>query len=189
MVHIMCWPQGSIAATSMYTIANTTLGAHAQRGLQYLVCVSVCVSVCLSVVTGITPRFNTLLYLVCVSVSILVLQATTQLMSDTNSCSTTSARNRDRVTGIVKDHIARPSPSISGVSMRVRKYIPEAWPRPVVLDLAAARLFHLPLATSCPAQRGKADVLSGLPADAASLRETGSVDWYTPRGPVSHRIV
>ena len=30
---------------------------------------------------------------------------------------------------------------------------------------------------------------SGLPADAASLRETGSVDRYTPRGPVSHRIV
>ena len=26
-----------------------TLGAHAQRGLQYLVCVSVCVSVCLCV--------------------------------------------------------------------------------------------------------------------------------------------
>ena len=26
-----------------------TLGAHAQRGLQYLVCVSVCVCVCLSV--------------------------------------------------------------------------------------------------------------------------------------------
>ena len=30
---------------------------------------------------------------------------------------------------------------------------------------------------------------SGLPADAASQRETGSVDRYTPRGPVSHRIV
>ena len=29
---------------------------------------------------------------------------------------------------------------------------------------------------------------SGLPTDAASLRETGSVDRYTPRGPVSHRI-
>ena len=43
-----------------------TLGAHAQRGLLYLVCV-------------------------CVSVSILALQATTQLMSDTNSCSATSA--------------------------------------------------------------------------------------------------
>ena len=28
----------------------------------------------------------------------------------------------------------------------------------------------------------------GLPADAASLRETASVDRYTPRGPVSHRI-
>ena len=80
-------------------------------------------------------------------------------------------------------------PSISGVSMRVRKY-PRPCPallfstRPCV-PLAAARLFHLPLATSCPAQRGKADVQSGLPADAASLRETGSVDRYTPRGPVS----
>ena len=30
---------------------------------------------------------------------------------------------------------------------------------------------------------------SGLPADAASLRETGSVDKDTPRGPVSHGIV
>ena len=29
---------------------------------------------------------------------------------------------------------------------------------------------------------------SGLPADAASLRETGSVDRYTPRGPVSNSI-
>ena len=27
-----------------------------------------------------------------------------------------------------------------------------------------------------------------LPADAASLRETGSADRYTPRGPVAHRI-
>ena len=29
---------------------------------------------------------------------------------------------------------------------------------------------------------------SGLPADAASLRETGSVDRYTPRGPVSAAV-
>ena len=29
---------------------------------------------------------------------------------------------------------------------------------------------------------------SGLPADAASLRETGSVDRYTPRGSVSNSI-
>ena len=36
---------------------------------------------------------------------------------------------------------------------------------------------------------GKADLQSGLLADAASLRETCSVDRYTPRGPVSHRIV
>ena len=50
------------------------------------------------------------------------------------------------------------------------------------IPLAAARLFHLPLATR---QRGKADVQSGLPAGVASLRETGSVDRYTPRGPVS----
>ena len=59
-------------------------------------------------------------------------------------------------------------------------------PDPAYIPLAAARLFHLPFATSCPAQRGKADVQSGLPADAASLR---SVDRYAPRGPVSHRIV
>ena len=30
---------------------------------------------------------------------------------------------------------------------------------------------------------------SGLAADAANLRETGSVYRYTPRGPVPHRIV
>ena len=30
---------------------------------------------------------------------------------------------------------------------------------------------------------------SGLLADAGSLRETGSVDRYTPRGSVSHQIV
>ena len=62
--------------------------------------------------------------------------------------------------------------------MRVRKYIPEALPRPVVLDptlRTSGRGSPLSLAF-CPAQRGKADVQSGLPADAASLRETGSVD-------------
>ena len=63
----------------------------------------------------------------------------------------------------------------------VSRLVPPCCSRP----LAAARLFHLLFATSCPAQRGKADVQSGLPADAASLRETGSVDRYTPRGPVS----
>ena len=62
--------------------------------------------------------------------------------------------------------------------MRVGKYQRPVPTGPCV-PLAAARLFHLPLATSCPAQRGKADVQSGLPADAASLRETGSVDRYT----------
>ena len=140
---------------------------------------------------------------VCLSVSILALQAAMQLMSDTNSCSTSALKIkqaillkrgvRDRITGIVKDHVARPSPSISGVSMRVRKY-----QRPCpALFFSTLRIylwpplasFTLPFATSCPAQRGKADVQSGLPADAASLRETGSVDRYTPRGPVSHRIV
>ena len=60
-------------------------------------------------------------------------------------------------------------------------------PRPRVYTSAAARLFAF--ATSCPAQRGRADVQSGLPADADSLRETGSVYRYTPRGPMSHRIV
>ena len=68
------------------------------------------------------------------------------------------------------------------MSRRVRKY---QRPCPALLfstrscvPLAAARLFHLPFAISCPAQRGKADVQSGLPADAASLRETGSVDRF-----------
>ena len=50
-----------------------TLGAHAQRGLQYSFCVCVCVSVC-------------------VSTTILGLQATRRLMSDTNSFSATRAR-------------------------------------------------------------------------------------------------
>ena len=64
--------------------------------------------------------------------------------------------------------------------MYIRKYQLEALPRPVVLDpTPLLLLFGQP----------KADVQSGLPADAASLRETGSVDRYTPRGPVSHRIV
>ena len=56
-------------------------------------------------------------------------------------------------------------------------------PDPAYIPLAAARLFHLPLAPSCPVQRGKADVQSSLPAGAASLRETGSDDRYTPRLP------
>ena len=76
--------------------------------------------------------------------------------------------------------------------MRVRKYqrpCPALFSTRPCVPLASARLFHLPFATSCPAQRGKADVQSGLPAHAASLRETGSVDRYTPRGPVSHRAV
>ena len=47
------------------------LGMHAQRGLQYLVCVSVCLSVCLFRLVG--------------------LQATGRLMSDTNSFSATRA--------------------------------------------------------------------------------------------------
>ena len=102
-------------------------------GLQNLVCVSVCLSV-----------------------SILALQATTQLMRDTNSCSTTSARKlnkrfcynygvRDRVTGIVKDHVARPSPSISGVSMRVLKY-----QRPCCCDTTLRIYLWPPLACLWP---------------------------------------
>ena len=144
---------------------------------------------------------------VCQSTTILALQETKRHQCDTNSSSATSARKinkrfcyndgvRDRVTGIVEDHIARPSPSISGVSMRVRTMglvvaapLPLFFPDPNPRTSAAARLFHFAFATSCPAQRGKVDVQSGLPADAASLRETGSVDRYTPRGPVSHRIL
>ena len=56
-----------------------TLGAHAQRGLLYLVCVSVCLSVCVCVC-------------VCLSPLILALQAPNRLMSDTNGSSATSAR-------------------------------------------------------------------------------------------------
>ena len=54
---------------------------------------------------------------------------------------------------------------------------------PTPLTSAAARLSAF--TTSCPAHRGEADVQSGLPADAASLRETGSADRYTAwaRGP------
>jgi len=50
-----------------------TLGAHAQRGLLYLVCVSVCVCVCLSPL-------------------ILALQGPSRLISDTNGSSATRAR-------------------------------------------------------------------------------------------------
>ena len=44
----------------------------------------------------------------------------------------------------------------------------------------SAYLCRRSFATSCPAQRRKTDVQSGLPADAAILRETGSVDRYGP---------
>ena len=56
-----------------YCMLLLTLGVHAQRGLQYLVCVSVCV---------------------CVSTTILGLQATGWLMSDTNSFGATRARKK-----------------------------------------------------------------------------------------------
>ena len=52
-----------------------TLGAHAQRGLRYLVCPSVCVCVC-----------------VCLSTLTLDLQATRRLTSGTNGISATRAR-------------------------------------------------------------------------------------------------
>ena len=54
-----------------------TLGAHAQRELLYLVCVSVCVCVCVSV---------------CLSPLILALQGPSRLISDTNGSSATRAR-------------------------------------------------------------------------------------------------
>ena len=38
---------GTITAEADGTAGEVTLGAHAQRGLQYLVCVCVCVCVCL----------------------------------------------------------------------------------------------------------------------------------------------
>ena len=53
--------------------ALLTLGAHAQRGLLYLVCVSVCLCVCLSPL-------------------ILALQGPSRLISDTNGSSATRAR-------------------------------------------------------------------------------------------------
>ena len=52
---------------------SLTLGAHAQRGLRYLVCPSACVCVCLSTLT-------------------LDLQATRRFTSDTNRISATRAR-------------------------------------------------------------------------------------------------
>ena len=55
------------------TCASLTLSAHAQRGLLYLVCVSVCVSVCLSPL-------------------ILALQGPSRLISNTNGSSATRAR-------------------------------------------------------------------------------------------------
>ena len=51
-------------------VGSLTLGAHAQRGLQYLVCVSVCVCVCLRLLSDYT-------------------QATGRLMRDTNNFSAT----------------------------------------------------------------------------------------------------
>ena len=59
----------------IYIYTFLTLGAHAQQGLQYLVCVCMCVCVCVSL-----------------STTILALQAARRLMSDTNSFSTTSTR-------------------------------------------------------------------------------------------------
>ena len=38
-----------VGNSSIYNVALLTLGAHAQRGLRYLVCVCVCVSVCVCV--------------------------------------------------------------------------------------------------------------------------------------------
>ena len=64
----------------------TTLGAHAQRGLQYLVCVSVCVCVCVSVCLS-----------VCLSVmsviTILLLRATQRLKKGTDGFSSISGKH------------------------------------------------------------------------------------------------
>ena len=57
-----------------------TLSAHAQRGLQYLVCVSVCLSVCVSTtIVGLQAAHaqRGLQYLVCVSVCLSVCVSTT----------------------------------------------------------------------------------------------------------------
>ena len=77
---------------------------------------------------------------------------------------------RDGVTGIVRCEHARASPH--------PVFLIPIHPTPRIYPLAS---FTLPFATSCPAKRGKADVQSGSPADAGSLRETGSVDRHTPR--------
>ena len=61
--HMLSWTTFGLADKNLLT-----LGAHAQRGLQWLVCVSVCLSM-----------------------TILALQAMRRLMSDTNSFSATRA--------------------------------------------------------------------------------------------------
>ena len=63
----------SVPASFFLVYHSLTLSAHAQQGLQYLVCVSVCLS------------FTTL------SKTILALQATRRFMSNTNSFSATKA--------------------------------------------------------------------------------------------------
>jgi len=61
------------------------LGAHAQRGLLYLVCVSVCVCVCVCVCLCVCVS-------VCLSPLILSLQGPSRLISDTNGSSATRAQ-------------------------------------------------------------------------------------------------
>ena len=66
--------QGSISFFTTFKSPLLTLGAHAQRGLQYLVCHSVCLSVCLSVCP---PRYsgstrNYVCVYVCMSVCVYV---------------------------------------------------------------------------------------------------------------------
>ena len=70
----------------------------------------------------------------------------------------------------------RPSPSISDDTMGLAP--PSVFPVPACISLPPLASLPLPLA----AQRNgeKRMCQSGLPADAASLRETGSVDRYTP---------
>ena len=66
---------------------------------------------------------------------------------------------------------------------------PSVFPAPAYIPLPP--LVSLPLPLAAQRNGGKRMCQSGLPADAASLREPGSVDRYiyTARGSVSHRIV
>ena len=117
---------------------------------------------------------------VCLSTAILALQATKRHQSDTKSSSATSAKTTVFETKKLALSRTTLSDTAHQLEVRVRTMgrprpaqLPITTPRPP-LTFAATRLSAF--ATSCLAHRGEADVQSGLPADAASLRQTGSLD-------------